>query len=120
MFRHKAQHAGNGCSIDKCCNAGAGHQDSALRVSVAAPMDCVVSIAKGATIRCKTRLAMNADTLTEYGIITLKGHWQPVVVIAGRASRVRKVVSQPADRVSLFPSHQDISLWLLHLKPQEQ
>jgi hypothetical protein len=92
MFRDKAQCATNGCSIGKCCNAVAGHQGSALRVSLFAPMHCVVPFGKGAAkadpmsvanalaaanavgLPCKARLAMNVDKLTEYDNITLKGH----------------------------------------------
>jgi len=74
MFRDKAQCATNGSSISKRCNVVAGHQGSALRVSLSAPMDCVVPFEKGTTIPCKARLAMNADKLTEYDNITLKGH----------------------------------------------
>ena len=59
MFRDKAQcaiksqstrcarGAGSGCSIGKRCNAVAGHQGSALRVSLSALMDCVVPFGKG-------------------------------------------------------------------------
>ena len=61
-------------SIGKRCNAVAGHQGSALWVSLSAPMDCVVPFAKGTAICCKARLAMNADKLTEYDNITMKGH----------------------------------------------
>jgi len=74
MFRNKAQCATNGCSIGKRCNAVAGHQGGALRVSLSAPMDCVVPFGKDGTIPCKARLAMNADKLTEYANIILKGH----------------------------------------------
>ena len=74
MFRDKAQCATNGCSIGKRCNAVAGHQGGALRVSLSAPMDCVVPFGKDGTIPCKSRLAMNADKLTEYDNIILKGH----------------------------------------------
>jgi hypothetical protein len=86
MFRDKAQcatktqstrfarGAGSGCSIGKRCNAVAGHQGSALRVSLSALMDCVVPFGKGTAISCKARLAMNADKLTEYDNITLKEH----------------------------------------------
>ena len=86
MFRDKAQCATNGCSIGKRCNAVAGHQGSALRVSLSAPMDCVVPFGKDGTrvgpmsaanavgLPCKARLAMNADKLTEYDNIILKGH----------------------------------------------
>jgi hypothetical protein len=74
MFRDKAQCATNGYSIGKRCNAVAEHQGSALRVSLSAPMDCVVPFGKGAAIPCKARLAMNADKLTEYDNISLKGH----------------------------------------------
>jgi len=62
------------CSIGKRCKAVAGHQGSALRVSLSAPMGCVVPFGKGTTIPCKARLAMNADKLTEYDNITLIGH----------------------------------------------
>ena len=74
MFRNKAQCATNGCSISKRCNAVAEHQGSALRVSLSAPMDCVVPLGKGAAISGKARLAMNADKLTEHDNITWKGH----------------------------------------------
>jgi hypothetical protein len=110
MFRHKAQCAtktqstrcargvGSGCSIGKRCNAVAGHQGSALRVSLSALMDCVVPFGKGLAragpmsgaqpmsvenalaaanavgLPCKARLAMNADKLTEYDNISWKGH----------------------------------------------
>jgi hypothetical protein len=65
MFRNKAQRATNGRSIGKRFNAVAGHQVSTLWVSLSASMDCVVSLGKGTTISCETRLAMNADKLTE-------------------------------------------------------
>ncbi len=86
MFRDKAQWAtktqsircahgaGSGFSIGKRCNAVARHQGSAHWVSLSAPMDCVVPLGKGTAIPCKARLAMNADKLTEYDNITLKGH----------------------------------------------
>ena len=74
MFRDKAQCAGNGYSIGKRCNAVAGHQGNALRVSLSALMDCVVPFGKGGTIPCKARLAMNADKLTEYDNISLEEH----------------------------------------------
>jgi hypothetical protein len=69
-----ARGAGSGFSIGNRCNAVAEHQGSALRVSLSAPMDCVVPFGKGITISCKARLAMNADKLTEYDNITVKGH----------------------------------------------
>jgi farnesyl diphosphate synthase len=65
MFRNKAQREANGRSLGKCCNAVAGHQVSALWVSLSALMDCVVSLGKETTIPCETRLAMNTDKLTE-------------------------------------------------------
>jgi len=74
MFRDKARCATNGCSISKRCNVVVGHQGSALRVSLSAPMGSIVPFGKGTTIPCKARLAMNADKLTEYDNITLKGH----------------------------------------------
>ena len=86
MFRDKAQCAANGYSIGKRCNAVAEHQGSALRVSLSAPMDCVVPFGKGTAragpmsaanavgLPCKARLAMNADKLTEYDNISLKRH----------------------------------------------
>ena len=97
MFRDKAQcatktqstraarGAGSGCSISKRCNAVAGHQGSALRVSLSAPMDRVVPFGMGVAragpmsgaqpmsvaialvaanavgLPCKARLAMNAE-----------------------------------------------------------
>ena len=75
MFRDKAQCATNGYSIGKRCNAVAGHQGNALRVSLSALMDCVVPFGKGGTIPCKARLAMSADKLTEYDNISLEGHY---------------------------------------------
>ena len=81
-----ARGAGSGCSIGKRCNAVARHQGSAHWVSLSAPMDCVVPLGKGTArvgpmsaasalgLPCKARLAMNADKLTEYDKITLKGH----------------------------------------------
>jgi hypothetical protein len=74
MFRNKAQCATNGCFISKRCNTVAGHQGSALRVNLSAPMGCVVPFGKGSTIPGKARLAMTEDKLTEYDNITLKGH----------------------------------------------
>ena len=74
VFRSKAQPAGNGYSLVKGCNAVAGHQGSALRVSLSAPMDFVAPLGKGMAIPCEARLAMNADKLTEHGNITLKDH----------------------------------------------
>mgnify|MGYP000120841447 CR=1 FL=1 len=72
VSRNKAQPAGNGDSLVKGCNAVTGHQGDALRVSLSAPMGCVVSLGKGTTITGETRLAMNTDKLTVYVIITLK------------------------------------------------
>ena len=68
MFRNKARHVANGGSLGKGCNTVAGHQVSALWVSLSAPMDCVASLGKGVTISCETRLAMNTDKLTEFRI----------------------------------------------------
>ena len=61
----KAPYAGNGHSLVKYGNAAEGHEESALRVSVSAFLDYVAPLAKGITIGCETRLARNADTLTE-------------------------------------------------------
>ncbi len=71
VFRSKAQYAGNGRPLSKCCNAAAGHHRSALRVSLSASMDCVTPLGKGIG---ETRLAMNADKLTEPENITLMEH----------------------------------------------
>ena len=43
----------------------AGRHQSALRVSLSAPLVYVASFGKGTTIPCRTRLARNADKLTE-------------------------------------------------------
>jgi hypothetical protein len=74
VFRSKAQGEGNGHSLVEYCNAVAGHHRDALRVSLSSPTDCVPPLAKGATIACEARLAVNDDKLTELAIITLKEH----------------------------------------------
>jgi hypothetical protein len=74
MFRSKAQCAGNGSSLIKRRNAAAGHHRDARRVSLSAPMNYVVPLAKETTLTCETRLAMKADKLTELAIITLEKH----------------------------------------------
>ncbi len=74
VFRSKAQCAGNGRTLAKCCNAVAGHHRNALRVSLSTSTDCVAPLAKGAAIACEARLAVNVDKLTELAIITLKEH----------------------------------------------
>ena len=74
VFRSKAQRAGNGHSLVKRCNAAAGHQGSARRVSLSAPMDGVAPLGKGEAIPCRARLAMSADKLTELANITWIGH----------------------------------------------
>ena len=74
VFRSKAQCAANGCSIGKCCNAAAGHHRDALRVSLSAPTDCVAPLDKDWAIACETRLAVNADKLTEPVIISWMEH----------------------------------------------
>ena len=65
MFASKARCAVNGYSLDQRRNATGEHQDSALRVSLSAPMDGVTPFAKGTTLTGKTCLVMNADKLTE-------------------------------------------------------
>ncbi len=65
VFRSKAQCAGNGCSLPKCCNAAAGCHGDALWVSLSMPMDCVDPLDKGAAIVVEVCLAMNIDKLTE-------------------------------------------------------
>ena len=65
MFLSKAQCAEKGSSLCKRCNAAEGHQANGLRLSVSASLDSVTPLAKGITISCETRLARNADTLTE-------------------------------------------------------
>ena len=72
LFRNKAQHAGNGHSLVKCCNDVAGQSVDALRVSFSAPMTALRLLAREVTIPCEACLAMNAENLTEYGNITLK------------------------------------------------
>ncbi len=74
MFRRKAQCAGNGHSLIKRWNAAAEHHRGARRVSMSASMDYVVPLAKEATLTCETRLAMNADKLTELAMSTLEEH----------------------------------------------
>ncbi len=69
VFRSKAQCAGNGCSLPKCCNAAVGYHGDALWVSLSMPMDCVDPLDKGAAIVGEARLAMNIDKLTETGNI---------------------------------------------------
>ncbi len=59
VFRSKAQCAGNGCSLPKCCNAAAGYHGNALWVSLSMPMDYVDPLDKGAAIVGEARLAMN-------------------------------------------------------------
>ena len=65
MVASKARCAVNGYSLDKRRNAAGEHQDSALRVSLFAPIDGVTPFAKGTTLAGKTCLVMNADKLTE-------------------------------------------------------
>ncbi|SER34642.1 hypothetical protein SAMN05421690_102043 [Nitrosomonas sp. Nm51] len=72
MLCNKAQCAGKGYSLLKQCSATAEHHGNALRVSLSAHMDYVVSFGDRLTITCKTRLAMNADKFTEHGNIKLK------------------------------------------------
>ena len=69
VSRSKAQCAGNGCSLPKCCNAAAGYHGDALWVGLSMPMDCVDPLDKGAAIVGEARLAMNIDKLTEPGNI---------------------------------------------------
>ena len=74
MFRHKAQHADNGYSLGKCCNAVTGHLVIALRVSFSASLVvlCIRSLDKGMTIACKTCLASNTEKLTVPANIKVK------------------------------------------------
>ena len=65
VFRSKAQYAGNGCSLPKCCNAVAECYGDALWVSLSMPMDCVIPIDKEVAIVDEARLAINIDKLTE-------------------------------------------------------
>ena len=65
MFLSKAPYAGKGPFPVKYGNAAEGHEERALRVSVSAFLDYVAPLAKGMTIGYETRLARNADTLTE-------------------------------------------------------
>ena len=85
VFRSKAQHAGNGRTLVKCCNAAAELHRGALRVSLSRPTDCVVPLAKGTAragpaseasalgLACEARLA-SLDKLTELAIIMLQEH----------------------------------------------
>jgi len=59
VFRNKAQCAGNGCPLPKCCNAVAGYHGDALWVSLSMPMDCVDHLDKGVAIIGEAHLAMN-------------------------------------------------------------
>ena len=74
VLRNKAQCAGKGYSLSKRCNAVAGHHSSALWVGESAPTDGVAPLAKGVAIGGEPRLAMNADTPTEFVIIKWKEH----------------------------------------------
>ena len=86
VFRSKAQCAGNGRTLVKHCNAGAGHYRDALRVSLSTPTGCVVPLAKGVAragpmsaanalgLAFEARLAVNVDKLTELATIMLKWH----------------------------------------------
>ena len=67
MFRNKAQCAGNGGSIVKCCNAVAGHSVHALRVGWCAPMAVLGLLAMTQAIPGEACLAMNAHQSTETG-----------------------------------------------------
>ena len=61
--------------LAKCCNAAAGHHRSALRVSLSASMGCVAPLGKGVkAIAGETRLAMDADKLTELEVIMSMEH----------------------------------------------
>ena len=79
VFRSKAQRAGNGRSLIKCCNAAAEHHRDALRVSLsrstASPKAPTFGapLAKGAAIACMARFA-SLGKLTELAIITLTEH----------------------------------------------
>ena len=75
VFRSKAQCAGNGCSLPKCCNAVAGCHGDALWVSLSMPMDCVDPLDKGAAIVGEARLAMNIDKLTDPDNISWMEYW---------------------------------------------
>ena len=54
--RSKAQYAGNGCSLPKCCNAAARSYGGALWVSLSMPMDCVVPLDKGVPLSARHAL----------------------------------------------------------------
>ena len=51
--------------LTSAATLSAGRHESALRVSLSASLVCVASFGKGITIPCRTRLARNADKLTE-------------------------------------------------------
>ena len=70
VFRSKAQCAGNGYFLPKCCNAAAGYHGNALWVNLSMPMDCVDPLGHGSAIVGEVRLAMNIDKLTEPGNIS--------------------------------------------------
>jgi len=72
VFRGKAQCAGNGCSLVKHCNAAAEHHRSARRVGLSASMAALLLLQRTTAIRCKERLALNADRPTVSQFITLK------------------------------------------------
>ncbi len=92
VFRSKALCAGNGRTLVKHSNAGAGHHRDALRVSLsrstASPKAPTFGapLAKGTAragpmseanalgLACEARLAVNLDKLTELAIIMLKEH----------------------------------------------
>ena len=74
VFHSKAQCEANGRSLVERWNIAAEHHSDALWVSLSSPTDCVPPLAKGATIACEARLAVNDDKLTELAIITLKEH----------------------------------------------
>ena len=69
-----ARGASFGQSLVEHCNAAARHHRDALRVNLSTPTDCVAPLAKGLTIACEARLAVNVDKLTESAIIMLKEH----------------------------------------------
>jgi len=70
-FRSKAQRAINGCSLDKRCNAVCGTPSKRPAGEFVRVPGCVASFGKGTTIPCRTRLARNADKLTESNNLNL-------------------------------------------------
>jgi hypothetical protein len=74
IFRHKAQHADNGYSLGKCCNAVTGHLVIALRVSFSALLARQVSLTMVIPLSrdLPSNTASDAEKLTVSANIKLK------------------------------------------------